>query len=165
MISDFSTVLVTLRKERGISQKQAAKELHISQALLSHYENGVREPKFEFVDKVCLYYGVSADFILGRIGASSVTINCASAPSVKAAEKTAAIIKAAEAAGNPEFINAAAEYIISAIREIELSMSGEMPDSMHNINKAVLFEKMRVACAGLDTAQINDILKKTSALL
>ena len=42
MSSDFSRSLTLLRKEKGISQRAAAKELGISQALLSHYENGIR---------------------------------------------------------------------------------------------------------------------------
>ena len=41
-------------------------DLGISQALLSHYENGVREPGLLFVRKACDYYHVSADFLLGR---------------------------------------------------------------------------------------------------
>ena len=65
-MSCFCIVLSALRKERRLSQKQAALELGISQALLSHYENGVREPKLEFVIKTCDYYGVTADYILGR---------------------------------------------------------------------------------------------------
>ena len=62
----FSTVLSALRRERNLSQRQAAAELGISQALLSHYENGLREPRLEFVVRVCDYYGVSADYVLGR---------------------------------------------------------------------------------------------------
>lgn len=50
----------------GVSQRTAAEALGISQALLSHYENGVREPGLVFVVKACDYYGVSADFLLGR---------------------------------------------------------------------------------------------------
>ena len=66
MPSDFSRTLGLLRQEKGISQRKAAKELGISQALLSHYENGIREPGLVFVAKVCDYYHVSADFLLGR---------------------------------------------------------------------------------------------------
>ena len=62
----FSQALSQLRREKGISQRQAAQELGISQALLSHYENGVREPGLAFVAKACDYYQVSADFLLGR---------------------------------------------------------------------------------------------------
>ena len=66
MSTDFSRSLALLRKERNISQRTASKELGISQALLSHYENGVREPGLSFVVKACDYYNVSADFLLGR---------------------------------------------------------------------------------------------------
>ena len=66
MASEFSRTLSLLRKERGVSQRTAAGDLGISQALLSHYENGVREPGLAFVVKACDYYNVSADFILGR---------------------------------------------------------------------------------------------------
>ncbi len=66
MATDFSRTLGLLRQEKGISQRNAAKELGISQALLSHYENGIREPGLLFVAKVCDYYHVSADYLLGR---------------------------------------------------------------------------------------------------
>ena len=66
MREDFARTLSLLRQERGISQRKAAAELGVSQALLSHYENGVREPGLNFVVKVCDYYHVSADFMLGR---------------------------------------------------------------------------------------------------
>lgn len=64
--NDFARSLSLLRREKGVSQRAAAKELGISQALLSHYENGVREPGLAFVRKACDYYRVSADFLLGR---------------------------------------------------------------------------------------------------
>ena len=49
MARGFSETMSALRKERGASQRTAAAELGISQALLSHYENGAREPGLEFV--------------------------------------------------------------------------------------------------------------------
>ena len=66
MNNDFSRSLSLLRQEKGVSQRVAAQALGISQALLSHYENGIREPGLAFVVKACDYYGVSADFLLGR---------------------------------------------------------------------------------------------------
>ena len=66
MATDFSRTLSLLRQEKGVSQRKAAAELGISQALLSHYENGIREPGLAFVVKVCSYYHVSADYLLGR---------------------------------------------------------------------------------------------------
>ena len=58
--------LALLRQEKGLSQRSVAKDLGISQALLSHYENGIREPGLNFVAKACDYYHVSADYLLGR---------------------------------------------------------------------------------------------------
>ncbi len=66
MVTDFSRTLSLLRQERHLSQRVAAKDLGISQALLSHYENSVREPGLAFVIRACDYYGVSADYLLGR---------------------------------------------------------------------------------------------------
>lgn len=57
--------LALLRKERGLSQRAAAADLGISQALLSHYEKGAREPGLAFVARAARYYNVSADFLLG----------------------------------------------------------------------------------------------------
>ena len=65
--SHFSSTLSSLRREKGLSQRQAAADLGVSQALLSHYENGAREPKLEFVVRACDYYNVAADDLLGRV--------------------------------------------------------------------------------------------------
>lgn len=61
----FAIILSQLRKERGISQKKAATDLGISQALLSHYEKGIRECGLDFVIKCSEYYGVTTDYLLG----------------------------------------------------------------------------------------------------
>ena len=66
MNPEFSRTLSLLRQEKKVSQRTAATALGISQALLSHYENGIREPGLSFVVRACNYYGVSADFLLGR---------------------------------------------------------------------------------------------------
>jgi Predicted transcriptional regulators len=62
----FNRILTLLRKERGITQKEAAANLGISQALLSHYEKGIRECGLEFVVRAADFYGVSCDYLLGR---------------------------------------------------------------------------------------------------
>ena len=59
----FSQALSRLRREKGVSQRQAAQALEVSQALLSHYENGIREPGLAFVTRACDYYQVSADYL------------------------------------------------------------------------------------------------------
>ncbi len=71
MSLEIATVFSQLRHEKKISQRKAAQDLGISQALLSHYENGIREPRLEFIVKACDYYGVSADYLFGRTVAKS----------------------------------------------------------------------------------------------
>ena len=52
MTRGFSETMSELRRKKGASQRTAAADLGISQALLSHYENGAREP--------------GPDYLLGR---------------------------------------------------------------------------------------------------
>lgn len=66
MNTDFPRIITLLRKERKLSQKAAAAELSISQALLSHYEKGIRECGLDFLVKCADFYGVSCDYLLGR---------------------------------------------------------------------------------------------------
>ena len=63
---EFNRIITLLRKERGLSQKVVAGELGISQALLSHYEKGAREPGLDFLCKAASFYNVSVDYLLGR---------------------------------------------------------------------------------------------------
>jgi len=69
MGGEFHQILSELRKNKRISQRKVAADLYISQALLSHYENGIREPGLDFVNRACHYYGVTADYLLGRTAA------------------------------------------------------------------------------------------------
>ena len=66
MRAEFAKNLAQLRQKAGISQRAAAQALQVSQALLSHYEKGIREPGLDFVVRAADYYKVSADELLGR---------------------------------------------------------------------------------------------------
>lgn len=65
-MATYSERLVELRTEKGYSQKAAAVDLGISQALLSHYEKGIREFNLDFLCRIAEYYNVTTDYILGR---------------------------------------------------------------------------------------------------
>lgn len=65
MENKFAARIAALRKQNGWSQKQAAQRLGISQALLSHYEKGIRECGLDFVIKAAGIFGVSSDYLLG----------------------------------------------------------------------------------------------------
>ena len=75
MKNEFSRIITKLRKQKGLSQKDAAKELGISQSLLSHYEKGIRECGLEFLVKTADYYDVSVDYLLGRTNSPNLPTN------------------------------------------------------------------------------------------
>ena len=75
MHGEFHQILSQLRKGKRVSQRQVAADLYISQALLSHYENGIREPGLDFVNRACNYYDVTADYLLGRTAESEVRMD------------------------------------------------------------------------------------------
>lgn len=88
MNADFPRILTLLRKEKGISQKAAASDLGISQALLSHYEKGIRECGLDFLVRTADYYGVSCDYLLGRSpDRSGMTLTVEDIPDPDAAGK------------------------------------------------------------------------------
>lgn len=66
MNREFGRIITNLRKNKGLSQKDAASELGISQALLSHYEKGIRECGLSFLVRTADFYEVSVDYLLGR---------------------------------------------------------------------------------------------------
>lgn len=88
MNSNFPRIITLLRKERGLSQKNAAEALDVSQALLSHYEKGIRECGLDFVVKAADFYNVSCDYLLGRTPhRSGATITVEDIPDPDAAGK------------------------------------------------------------------------------
>lgn len=122
MKTDFASNLMRLRHENNLSQKKAADELGISQALLSHYENGVREPKLEFIIKACGYYGVSTDYILGRTDEKSfdgkVALNCADDNQRRNADAAALIISILAEAGDAQLSNSASKYLSLSVYNV-----------------------------------------------
>lgn len=74
MLCEFPKILSELRRTKGISQKKAASELGISPALLSHYENGIRECGLDFLLRLSEYYSVSCDYLLGKSTIKNPTV-------------------------------------------------------------------------------------------
>lgn len=65
MSTPISARLVSLRKEKNLSQKEASVALGVSQGLLSHYEKGIRECGLDFLCRAATFYDVSSDYLLG----------------------------------------------------------------------------------------------------
>ena len=55
-----------LRKERGISMKQAAEQLGMPYTTYVNYEKGVRQPNSETLIDLANFYNTSIDYMLGK---------------------------------------------------------------------------------------------------
>lgn len=71
----FGKVLKQLRGEHGISQSKLADVLGTTTQNIGRYEQGRREPSFDFLIKACDFFDVSADFLLGRTERRSNIMN------------------------------------------------------------------------------------------
>ena len=56
----------SLRIDNGLTQKQVAQILGISQNTYSQYEVGILNYPVDAIVKLADYYGVSTDYLLGR---------------------------------------------------------------------------------------------------
>ena len=57
--------LAQLRKDRGITQKEMAKKLDVTQSMVSDYENGIFRIHGDLIVKIAKVLDVSADELLG----------------------------------------------------------------------------------------------------
>lgn len=106
----FCKKIIELRKQSGISQEAAAEAIGISSSALSSYESGMRKPKYEKVEKIADYYGVSVDYLLGETDEEP-----------ELSEQTRVLLQTLRGASEREI--AQAVKIISALK-------GTMPDEL-----------------------------------
>ena len=156
-LSKFSEILSKMRKERGVSQKKAAADLGISQALLSHYEKGIRECCLDFVIKCSKYYGVTTDYLLGvsenRNGMSSdvlANITSTDGRSAKAlAQSTKYLLEMASAATDGKKDNYVYDYfMLCAYRgALTLAKAGVLPKEIFKIDYTIARDLASAAIA------------------
>ena len=146
-----------MRKERGVSQKKAAADLGISQALLSHYEKGIRECGLDFVIKCSKYYGVTTDYLLGvsenRNGMSNdvlANITSTDGRSAKAlAQSTKYLLEMASAATDGKKDNYVYDYfMLCAYRgALTLAKAGVLPKEIFKIDYTIARDLASAAIA------------------
>ena len=151
--SGYSVILSSLRRERNLSQRKASEDLGISQALLSHYENGVREPRFDFVVRACDYYGVSADYFFGRTEEKSyddkVFLSCPDPALREPLKAFSELVAAISDKNSPEVASAAAGYLatffsnaLADLNEPDAPYSPER-DARLKLSQAALLSALR----------------------
>ncbi|MEQ2129931.1 helix-turn-helix transcriptional regulator [Caldanaerobacter subterraneus KAk] len=55
-----------LRKKKGITQKELASYLGVSDRAVGYYESGQRTPPPDILQKIADFFNVSTDYLLGR---------------------------------------------------------------------------------------------------
>lgn len=65
-MATFNERLKQLRKEKSITIEKLAEDLGSAKSTISRYENGLREPKKDFLEMLSTYFDVSIDYLLGR---------------------------------------------------------------------------------------------------
>ena len=179
MNSDFPMIISMLRKERRLSQKQVATDLGISQALLSHYERGIRECGLDFLVKTAECYDVPCDYLLGRTpnrnGAQMQPANLPDAeiPTVEQGSNmvaqinkkvvmntTAVIFDILDKLGNKKLTNSVSNFLMNAqyqaFRSV-YSCEESNPQDMFTLN-VTKYRSLCSAAMTLDLAMIDAII-------
>ena len=63
----FAQRLLELRKEKGISQADLAKQLQVSYSVVCYWETDRSEPTAPNLVKIADYFDVTVDYLLGRL--------------------------------------------------------------------------------------------------
>lgn len=58
--------LFELRTEKGLSQRDMAKEFSISQGTYNNWENGKTQPSIEQLKQLAAFFAVSVDYLIGN---------------------------------------------------------------------------------------------------
>lgn len=59
-----------LRKDKHITQRELADKLHVAYSTMSQYESGARVPSDEIKKRMADVFGVSVDYLIGRVNTS-----------------------------------------------------------------------------------------------
>lgn len=180
MNSDFPRIITFLRKERGLSQKQVANDMGISQALLSHYEKGIRECGLDFLIKISDYYEVSCDYLLGRTVQRNIAsispddipdsdeISCLKGNMINQINKkllnntTSIIFDLLAQIGSKNLTNAVSNYLMSAeyqIFRVIYSAEENNSQSMFSISRN-RYSNLCSASMVLDLEIINELIEQ-----
>ena len=146
-MSSFPTILTSLRKERKLSQKVVAADLNISQALLSHYEKGIRECSLDLLITIAEYFGVSCDYLLGCTDIRNRTvINGSNIETMRGCVTD--IMSTVSRAGDKKLIDAVEKYLALSMYNLAYSLN----------MKSAKSEKLKVK-AGL-IFSVSDVMRE-----
>lgn len=72
---DYRQIFKELREDKDLKQKDIADICNVSDATVGHWENGKRHMSIDCIVKLCKYYNISADYVLGISNCKNIN-NC-----------------------------------------------------------------------------------------
>lgn len=67
--------LIQLRKEKGVTLKEVANNIGVTVSAYSNYEQGIRMPSVDIICKICKYFDITSDYLLGLENIDGTKIN------------------------------------------------------------------------------------------
>lgn len=67
--------LIQLRKEKGVTLKEVANNIGVTVSAYSNYEQGIRMPSVDIICRICKYFDVTSDYLLGLENIDGTKIN------------------------------------------------------------------------------------------
>jgi len=64
-MDNIATRIKELRLEKKMSQAQLGQVIGVNDRTISNYESGKREPDIQTIKKLCDFFEVSSDYLLG----------------------------------------------------------------------------------------------------
>ncbi len=64
-MNTFGQKIKYLRQDQNLTQKALAEKLSITVSTLSHWECDYQEPSFDDLSKICSFFDVEADYLIG----------------------------------------------------------------------------------------------------
>lgn len=72
--------IASLRKEKGVTQKQLAEFLNVTDKAVSRWESGVGNPDLDYLPQICDFFGVNLDYLIRGIKSKPETEPVAPTP-------------------------------------------------------------------------------------
>ena len=65
-MNTFAKRLKELRLAKGMTLKEVSGQFGITLGAYAHYEQGIREPSYDLLARICDFFDVSSDYLIGR---------------------------------------------------------------------------------------------------
>lgn len=74
-VCDFGTIFRQLRKNHNLTQAELGKQIGLSKAVISKYENGMGYPTLDMLVLIADYFGVTTDYLLGVSKSKTIDVS------------------------------------------------------------------------------------------